>query len=51
LSPGIPTRPDAIPVVMNVADNAAQQRFIDVLNCLAGVGIENVTMVDGAGEF
>ena len=45
------SRADAIPVVMNVADNAAQQRFIDVLNCLAGVGIENVTMVDGAGEF
>jgi len=44
------SRPDAIPVVMNVA-NAAQQRFIDVLNCLAGVGIENVTMVDGEGEF
>lgn len=38
--------PDAIPVVMNVADNAAQQRFIDVLNCLAGLGIANVTMVD-----
>ena len=36
---------------MNVADNAAQQRFIDVLNCLAGLGIENVTMVDEPGEF
>ena len=45
------SRPDAIPVVMNVADNAAQQRFIDVLNCLAGLGIENVTMVDEPGEF
>lgn len=43
--------PDAIPVVMNVADNAAQQRFIDVLNCVAGVGIEHVTMVDGEGDF
>ncbi len=44
-------RPDALPVVMQVADQAAQQRFIDVLNCLAGVGVGNVTMVDGAEEF
>lgn len=44
-------RPEALPVVMRVADHAAQQRFIDVLNCLAGVGIGNVTMVDGAQEF
>jgi biopolymer transport protein ExbD len=43
--------PDAIPVVMSVADGARQQRFIDVLNCLAGVGIEKVTKVDGPGEF
>lgn len=40
------TLPDALPVVMQVADPAAQQRFIDVLDCLAGVGIANVTMVD-----
>ena len=45
------SRPDAIPVVMNVAGEARQQRFIDVLNCLAGLGIENVTMVDGPEEF
>lgn len=44
-------RPDTLPVVMQVDDQAAQQRFIDVLNCLAGVGIGNVTMVDGAEEF
>lgn len=36
---------------MNGADNAAPQRFINVFNCLAGVGIGNVTMVDGEGEF
>jgi biopolymer transport protein ExbD len=42
--------PDAIPVVMSVADGVRQQRFIDVLNCLAGVGIENVTMVDATEE-
>jgi biopolymer transport protein ExbD len=44
-------RPEPLPVVMRVADHAAQQRFIDVLNCLAGVGIESVTMVEGAEEF
>jgi biopolymer transport protein ExbD len=43
--------PEAIPVVMQVSDGARQQRFIDVLNCLAGVGIENVTMVDESGSF
>jgi len=40
------TLPDALPVVMQVADHAAQQHFIDVLDCLAGVGIGNVTMVE-----
>jgi biopolymer transport protein ExbD len=43
--------PDSLPVVMHVADHAAQQRFIDVLNCLAGVGIANVTMVEEPEEF
>jgi biopolymer transport protein ExbD len=43
--------PDSLPVVMRVADHATQQRFIDVLNCLAGVGIGHVTMVDGSEEF
>jgi biopolymer transport protein ExbD len=38
-------RPQALPIVMDVADGARQQRFIDVLDCLAALGIDQITMV------
>lgn len=38
-------RPEPLPVMMDVADGASHERFIQVLDCLAGLGIERVTMV------
>ena len=31
-------------VVIDADDKVTQQRFIDVLNCVAGVGIDEVTL-------
>lgn len=43
--------PETLPVMMDVADGASHDRFIEVLDCLAGLGIGEVTMVERDGGF
>ncbi len=43
-------KPENLPVVLDVADGASQGSFIAVLDCLAGLGIGQVTMLESGGE-
>lgn len=39
-------RSDAPKVMLRVHDQVRQQRYIDVVNCLAGAGVKSIALVD-----